>query len=213
MQFYKRIAGLLADANNGHYTICVHNSESAQIPTLTFATHFLNGEGLRQASSSTFHFGKDILDTYTIADFASEHSSLPWGVTSSIYIPADPLAPQYGGDKEGGNTPQEKYKFRMTKAAMAGALIHNTIPSDSRIHFGWYDKLIRFYEDFKVNQAEFMPYWRKQRLCPRRAGQGHLRQLLPPPRQEAASGRHLARQQGAPRPGCGGGVRTRPSWA
>jgi len=159
-EFYKRIAGLLADANNGHYTICVHNSESAQIPTLTFATHFLNGEGLRQASSSTFHFGKDILDTYTIADFASEHSSLPWGVTSSIYIPADPLAPQYGGDKEGGNTPQEKYKFRMTKAAMAGALIHNTIPSDSRIHFGWYDKLIRFYEDFKVNQAEFMPYWR-----------------------------------------------------
>jgi hypothetical protein len=48
----------------------------------------------------------------------------------------------------------------MTKAAMAGALIHNTIPSSSRLHYGWFDKLIRFYDDFKVDQAEFMPYWR-----------------------------------------------------
>ena len=48
----------------------------------------------------------------------------------------------------------------MTKAAMAGALIHNTIPSSSRLHHGWFDKVVRFYDDFKVPQAEFMPYWR-----------------------------------------------------
>jgi hypothetical protein len=159
-EFYKRIAWILADANNGEYAIPIHNSEAVQIPTFTFVTHFLNGEGLRQASSSVFHFGKDLLDTYTIADFASEHSSLPWGITSSIYSPTDSLAPQFGGDKEGGPGPQELYKFRMTKAVMAGALIHNTIPSQSRNHYGWFDKVIRFYDDFKVNQAEFMPYWR-----------------------------------------------------
>jgi hypothetical protein len=158
-EFYKRIAGILADANDGQYTIVVHNSESVQVPTFTFATHFLNGEGLRQMSSSVFHDGKDILDTYTIADFASEHSSLPWGITSSIYIPTDPLLPQFGGDKEDGGA-QELYRFRMTKAVMAGALIHNTIPSQSRNHYGWYDKVLRFYADFKVNEAEFMPYWR-----------------------------------------------------
>lgn len=159
-EFYKRVAGILADANDGRYVIAVHNSESVQIPTFTFATHFLNGEGLRQASSSVFHFGKDLLDHYTIADFASEHSSLPWGITSSIYVPADPLIAEFGGDKEGGPGPQELYRFRMTKAAMAGALIHNTIPSQSRIHYGWFDKVIRFYDDFKVPEAEFLPYWR-----------------------------------------------------
>ena len=113
-------------------------------------------------SSNVFHNGKDILDHYTITDFASEHSSLPWGITSSIYIPTDPLLAKFGGDKEegGANSPQEKYKFRMTKAAMAGALIHNTIPSSSRLHYGWFDKVIRFYDAFGVPQAEFMPYWR-----------------------------------------------------
>jgi hypothetical protein len=160
-EFYKRIAGVLADANNGEYTVIVHNSEAVQIPTFTFATHFLNGEGLRQMSSNVFHHGKDLLDHYTITDFALEHSSLPWGITSSIYVPADPLLNQFGGDKEGGNnTPQELYRFRMTKAVMAGALIHNTIPSLSRLHYGWFYKVVRFYDDFKVPQAEFMPYWR-----------------------------------------------------
>jgi Concanavalin A-like lectin/glucanases superfamily/Glycoside hydrolase 123, N-terminal domain len=162
-QFYKQIAQALADKNNGKYKIVVHNSESVQIPTFTFVTNFFNGEGLRQMSSSVFHDGKDLLDHYTITDFASEHSSLPWGVTSSIYVPADPLLDRFGGKKEGGyNTPQEKYRFRMTKAAMAGALIHNTIPSSSRMHFGWFDKVIRFYDDFKVDQSEFLPYWRNK---------------------------------------------------
>ncbi|NLE28883.1 MAG: hypothetical protein GX629_04340, partial [Phycisphaerae bacterium] len=160
-EFYKKIAHILADANNGEYTIVIHNSESVQTPTCTFATHFLNGEGLRQASSSVFHFGKDLLDHYTIPDFASEHSSLPWGITSSVYVPTDPLAPQYGGEDEPGKqTPQELYKFRMTKAAMAGTLIHHTIPSSARMHYGWFHKVMRFYDDFKVNQAQFLPYWR-----------------------------------------------------
>ena len=159
-EFYKRMAGALADAHNGEYTIVAHNSEAVQIPIFTFVTHFLNGEGLRQMSSSVFHGGKDLLDTYTIADFASEHSSLPWGITSSIYVPTDPLLPQFGGEKAGMSSPQELYRFRMTKAVMAGSLIHNTISSQARQHFGWFDKVIRFYDDFKVPQAEFMPYWR-----------------------------------------------------
>lgn len=160
-EFYKRIAEILAENNSGEYTIIVHNSEAVQMPVFTFATHFYNGEGLRQMSSDVFHNGKDLLDHYSISDFASEHSSLPWGVTCSVYVPTDPLLPQFGGDKEDGG-PQELYRFRMTKAALAGTLIHNTIPAITRLHYGYFNKLVRFYDNFKVPDAEFMPYWRNQ---------------------------------------------------
>jgi hypothetical protein len=120
----------------------------------------LNGEGLRQMSSTTFHNGKDLLDTYTRLDFAGEHSTLPFGVTSSIYVPTDPLLPQFGG----GNEDQETYRFRMTKAALAGSLVHNTLPSMSRLHYGWFDKIVRLYDAFGAPQAEFLPYWRNQAM-------------------------------------------------
>jgi hypothetical protein len=111
-------------------------------------------------SSTTFHNGKDLQDTYTRLDFASEHSSLPFGITSSVYVPTDPLLKEFGG----GNEDQELYRFRMTKAALAGTLVHNTIPSPSRMHYGWFDKLVRFYEAFGVPQAEWLPYWRNQAM-------------------------------------------------
>lgn len=155
-EFYRRTAAAFVHAGVKDYVIVIHNSETVQVPVITHVTHFFNGEGLRQDSSSTFHNGKDILDTYTQLDFASEHSSLPWGVTSSIYLPTDPLRPEFGGGKED----QELYRFRMTKAGFAGALIHNTIPSPARMHHGLYDKLVRIYDEFGVPNAEFLPYWR-----------------------------------------------------
>lgn len=157
-RLYQRLAASFVRHGIKDYVICVHNSETVQWPTFTHVTHFLNGEGLRQMSSTTFHNGKDLQDTYTRLDFASEHSSLPFGVTSSIYVPTDPLLPQFGGGKED----QELYRFRMTKAALAGSLVHNTLPSLSRLHHGWFDKIVRIYDAFGVPQAEFLPYWRNQ---------------------------------------------------
>lgn len=157
-RLYQRLAASFQRRGIKDYAIVVHNSETVQWPTFTHVTHFLNGEGLRQMSSTTFHQGKDLLDTYTLLDFACEHSTLPFGITSSIYVPTDPLLKQFGG----GNEENELYSFRMTKAALAGALVHNTLPSMMRTHYGWFDKIVRFYDDFGVPQAEFLPYWRNQ---------------------------------------------------
>ncbi|MHB8993687.1 MAG: glycoside hydrolase domain-containing protein [Armatimonadota bacterium] len=159
-RLYQRLAASFVRHGIKDYVITVHNSESVQWPTFTHATHFLNGEGLRQMSSTTFHNGKDLQDTYTRLDFASEHSSLPFGITSSVYVPVDPLLKQFGGGVED----PELYRFRMTKAALAGTLVHNTIPSPSRTHYGWYDKIVRIYDKFDVPAAEFLPYWRNQSL-------------------------------------------------
>jgi hypothetical protein len=73
-------------------------------------------------------------------------------------MPTDPLQKQYGGHKDA-----ELYVFRMTKAFLAGSLIHNTIPAINRGHFGLLDKLIRIYDKFEVPKAQFMPYWSNQK--------------------------------------------------
>jgi hypothetical protein len=159
-RLYQRMAESFVRHGVKEYAIIVHNSESVQWPTFTHATNFLNGEGLRQMSSTVFHNGKDLQDTYTRLDFAMEHSSLPWGVSSSVYVPTDPLLKEFGGGVED----DELYRFRMTKAALAGMLLHNTIPSPSRMHYGWFDKISRIYDAFDVPSAEFIPYWRNESM-------------------------------------------------
>ena len=159
-RLYQRLAASFIKHGVEDYVIVVHDSECVQWPTFTHVTNFLNGEGLRQMSSTTFHDGKDLQDTYTRLDFASEHSSLPWGVTCSVYVPTDPLLKQFGG----GGEHQELYRFRMTKAALAGTLVHNTMPSPSRLHYGWFNKLSRIYDEFGVPEAEFLPYWRNEKM-------------------------------------------------
>ncbi|MFH1970577.1 MAG: hypothetical protein ABIJ53_09700, partial [Verrucomicrobiota bacterium] len=159
-RLYQRMAASFVRHGIKDYVIVVHNSESVQWPTYTHVTHFFNGEGLRQMSSTTFHDGKDLQDTYTSLEFASEHSSLPFGITSSVYVPVDPLLTKFGGGVED----QELYRFRMTKAALAGTLVHNTIPSPNRMHYGWFDKIVRIYDEFGVPTAKFLPYWRNQAM-------------------------------------------------
>jgi len=154
-EFYRRIIISQLDAGISEPTIVLHNTDSVQLPAMTFATHLFNGEHIRQHSSTIMHDGKDILDTYDISMFASELSSLPFGLTNSVYQSNDVLIPQFGGGKED----PELYKFRITQAMMTGTLPHNTLPALNRCHFGIFDKVIRIYEDFQVPKASFLGYW------------------------------------------------------
>lgn len=154
--FYRKI--VLTELENGikDPILVMHNTDYVEMPIYTFATHFFNGEQVRQSSSSMLHDNKDILDTYGIDMFASELSSLPFGVNNAVYIPADKLAARYGGD--GGDF--ELYNFRMTQAAMAGTLPHNTLPALNRTHAGLADKINRIFTAFGVPQAQFIGYWK-----------------------------------------------------
>lgn len=155
-EFYRRITLAQLDCGITEPLIICHNTDNLMFPVLTFATHLLDGERVRQASSTLLHHRKDILDTYGIEIFATELSSLGCGITNSVYLPADPLMARYGG-----NEADAPYKFRQTKAVMAGTLIHNTIPACWRLHYGIFDKLGRAYEDFGVPASKFIGYWDK----------------------------------------------------
>jgi hypothetical protein len=153
--FYRGIANAFVESGKNDYVLIVHNSEAIQVPVFTFVTNMFNGEHFRQTSSDTFYNGKDILDRLTIDDFATEFSSIPWGITSSMYMPTTPLEARFGGGKED----PELYAFRMSKAFLAGSLIHNTIPALEYENYGLFDKLIRIYDGFEVPKASFVPYW------------------------------------------------------
>ncbi len=153
-EFYRRIALAQLDAGIKDPVIVAHNTDKLLLPAFTFVTHLLNGERVRQASSSILHNKKDVLDTYGIPIFASELATLPFGISNSVYMPCDKLAARFGGDEE-----EEPYKFRMTKAVMAATLIHHTMPCLWRLHYGIFDKVLRAYEDFGVPQAKFTGYW------------------------------------------------------
>lgn len=156
-EFLRRTALCLLDSGVREPLIVLHNTDSVMVPAFTFATHLFNGENIRQHSSTLMHNGKDLLDTYDVTRFASELSSLPFGLTNSVYHAQDLLLPEFGGT---GEDP-DLYKFRLTKAVVAGAIVHNTLPSISRCHFGIFDKIVRIYDKFGVPGARFIGYWRK----------------------------------------------------
>ncbi len=155
-EFYRRLAVVQLEAGIREPITVIHNTDCVQVPAVSFTTHLLNGEHIRQSSSSLLHNKKDILDSYGIAMFASELSTLPWGVSNSVYMPYDVLSKANGGD-EG----LEDYQFRMTRASMAATLVHGTMQCSWRNHFGLFDKLIRAYDRFGVDKAKFFGYWRK----------------------------------------------------
>lgn len=136
--------------------IMLHNTDCNLLPTYTFATHLLNGEHVRQTSSTLLHNKKDILDSYGIEMFASELSTLPFGVTNSVYMPLDTLMAKFGGDEE-----TDDYQFRLGKAEYAATLAHNTIICLWRNHFGLADKVVRALDGFGVGKdVPFIGYWR-----------------------------------------------------
>ncbi|GEM_PF-1894420 len=155
-EFYRRMALVQLQAGIESPVIVLHNTDCNMLPIYTFATHLLNGEHIRQASSTILHNKKDILDTYGIEMFASELSSLPFGITNSPYMPLDTLAQKYGGDEK-----TAAYQFRLGKAEHAATLIHNTIICLWRNHYGIFDKFIRVFDRFGVGepQTRFVGYW------------------------------------------------------
>ena len=153
--FYRKLAMILMDNGVEDYIIHVHNTSSVQLPSYTFVTHLLNGEHIRQQSSTLMHNGKDILDSYPVEMFACELSSLPFGINNAVYQSNDNLMKQFGGGKED----EELYKLRITRAFLSGTLLHNTIISLNRCHHGIFDKIVRIYDKFNVPAAEFIGYW------------------------------------------------------
>ncbi|MBR6373733.1 MAG: hypothetical protein IKS20_11180, partial [Victivallales bacterium] len=156
--FFRKVAMLLLDAGVKDYVIHIHNTSSVQLPCYTFATHLINGEHIRQQSSTLMHNGKDILDTYKLPMFAFELSSLPFGIYNAAYQSNDILRKEFGGGKED----PELYKLRITRAFLTGMLPHNGINALDRCHFGIFDKITRIYEDFDVPGSLFTGYWDAQ---------------------------------------------------
>jgi hypothetical protein len=148
----------LYDSGVKEPVICLHNTDCVELPAMTFATHLLNGEHIRQDSSTIMHNGKDILDTYGIEMFASELSSLTFGITNCVYQANDVLQPKFGGDP---NEDSELYKFRITRAFLAGVLPHNTMLSQDRCHYGILEKVGRCYDEFGIRACDFVGYWEK----------------------------------------------------
>ncbi|MBQ6470594.1 MAG: hypothetical protein IJJ33_01300, partial [Victivallales bacterium] len=166
-ELMRKVALLFLDAGVQEYIITVHNTNSVQLPSYTFVTHMDNGEHIRQQSSTLMHNGKDILDTYKLPMWACELSSLPFGVTNPPYQSQDVLEKQYGGGKED----PELYKQRITRAFLAGPLVHNTIARLNRCHYGIFDKLVRIYHGFDVPNCEFVGYWDERKGAEVLAGQ------------------------------------------
>jgi len=156
-EFYRRLCVVQVEAGIANPVVVIHNTDFVQGPAVSFVSHFLNGEHIRQASSPILHQKKDILDTYGIEMFASELSSLPWGVSNAAYFPVDRLSEANGGDE-----PADLYKFRMNKATMGSCLVHNTMHATWRCHFGLFDKVVRYLDAFGVAKtARFVGYWKK----------------------------------------------------
>lgn len=155
-EFYRRLCIVQVEAGIENPVVVIHNTDFVQGPAVSFVSHFLNGEHIRQASSPILHHKKDILDTYGIEMFASELSTLPWGVSNAAYFPVDALSEANGGDE-----PADLYKFRMNKATMGSCLVHNTMHAMWRCHFGLFDKIMRYMDAFGVAKtAKFVGYWR-----------------------------------------------------
>ncbi len=156
-EFYRRMCLVQMECGIESPVIVLHNTDCDLLPTYTFASHLFNGEHIRQDSSPLLHNKKTILDTYGIEMFASELSSLPFGITNSVYFPVDTLRPENGGDEE-----TDDYQFRLGKAEHAATLIHNTVMSPMRNHYGMFDKIMRAFANFGVGQPDehFVGYWK-----------------------------------------------------
>ncbi|MGN0866098.1 MAG: glycoside hydrolase domain-containing protein [Oligosphaeraceae bacterium] len=156
-EFYRRMALVQLQEGIESPVIVLHNTDCNLLPTYTFVSHLFNGEHIRQSSSTLLHDKKDILDTYGLEMFASELSTLPFGVTNSVYMPLDTLRPEYGGDE-----PTDVYQFRLGKAEHAATLLHNTLISPMRNHYGLFDKIVQTLARFGVGEPDcrFLGYWR-----------------------------------------------------
>ena len=156
-EFYRRLAVAQIEAGITNPVIVIHSTDCVQLPAMTFVTHLLNGEHVRQESSTLLHDKKDILDSYGIEMFASELSTLPWGISNSFYMPYDTLSKKNGGDES-----TDAYSFRMGMASIGAGLVHNTMQAMHRNNVGLFDKVVRIFDKFGVGApgTRFVGYWR-----------------------------------------------------
>ena len=156
-EFYRRLAVAQIEAGITNPVVVIHSTDCVQLPAMTFVTHLLNGEHVRQESSTLLHGKKDILDSYGVEMFASELSTLPWGMSNSFYMPYDTLAKKNGGDET-----TDAYSFRMGMASIGAGLVHNTMQAMHRNNVGLFDKVVRIFDGFGVGApgTKFVGYWR-----------------------------------------------------
>ena len=157
-EFYRRLAVAQIEAGITNPVIVIHSTDCVQLPAMTFVTHLLNGEHVRQESSTLLHGKKDILDSYGLEMFASELSTLPWGMSNSFYMPYDTLSRKNGGDES-----TDAYSFRMGMASIGAGLVHNTMQAMHRNNVGLFDKVVRIFDAFGVGApgTRFVGYWRR----------------------------------------------------
>ena len=136
-----------------------HNSRAVQIPTLTFLTHFFNGEHHRYMSGSTLHGGKDYLDTLPLYYYGIEHSGLPWGIHGNMLVefPQSNSQLHYLGIKD---EPITEYLWNRQPSVMMPILLHNSLPGGYHTDVYYYKAVYGVLEDFDVPTAVFHPYWR-----------------------------------------------------
>ncbi len=161
--FYRRIVNEFIKAGINDYVICVHNSMSMQIPSLTYVTHFFNGEQHRLLSSGTLRNGKDYLDTLPLYYFGIEQSSLPWGITANM-LPELPGSEYWLKEMGVKNETVTEYLWDCSSSIDMPCLLHNSLPSPGRQSAYYYKKIYNALADFDVPSAVFHPYWRNKDL-------------------------------------------------
>jgi hypothetical protein len=157
--FYRRLVHEFVKAGVEDYVIVAHNSMSMQIPSLTFATHFFNGEQHRQQSGSALHHARDYLDTLPLYYFGIEMSGLPWGIHGNMlpeFPEGDHLLKPIGVTEE----TVTEYLWDRTSSVMMPTLLHNCLPGGFRLSRYYYKTVYNVLDDFDIPTARFHPYWR-----------------------------------------------------
>ena len=161
--FYRRLVNEFVKAGVEEYVIVVHNSRSVQIPALTFATHFFNGEHHRAKSGTTLHQGRDYLDTLPLRYFGIEQSGLPWGIHGNMlpeFPEAKHLLPPIGVKDE----TVTEYLWDRTSSVVMPILLHGCLPGGVRVSHPYYKHVVSVLTEFDVPTAVFHPYWRNAGL-------------------------------------------------
>jgi hypothetical protein len=159
--FYRRVVNEFVKAGVDDYVIVAHNSQSVQIPALTYVTHFYNGEHLRTSSSPTLHEGRDYLDTQPLYWFGIEQSGLPWGMHPNMLVEFDEakqLIERLGVHDESVT----EYLWKRTPSVVMPILLHGSLPDGYRLSLPYFKSVVATLNQFDIPSATFRPYWRKQ---------------------------------------------------
>ena len=157
--FYRRMANEFVKAGVTDYVIVGHNSESVQIPSLTFLTHFFNGEHHRAKSGTTLHDGKDYLDTLPLYYFGIEHSGLPWGIHGNM-LPELPEAKSLIEALGVKDETVSEYLWNRTSSVVMPILLHGCLPGGIRVSHPYFKSVVAVLHQFDIPTATFHPYWR-----------------------------------------------------